>query len=148
MSNLFKVFAVVLLLAGCGEQDANLSKMVVKTSNGDVVYNVETATTQEEMSQGLMNRKELRADSGMIFDVNGAEGISMWMKDTYISLDMIFVNKEGKVIWLYGNAEPLSTTLIEPKVSEPIAAVVEINGGDIAKHNIQIGDFVEHKVID
>ncbi|MBQ2811250.1 MAG: DUF192 domain-containing protein [Alphaproteobacteria bacterium] len=147
MSKFFKCFAMLVFLAGCEAKDENLSQMVITTADGDVIYMVETANTQEEMSQGLMNRKQLRADSGMIFDINGAQGISMWMKDTYIPLDMLFVNQKGEIVWIYGNATPLSTTLIKPDVTEPLAAVIEINAGDVQKHNIKVGDTVKHEVI-
>ena len=147
MSKFLKICAIALLITACNSQDSNLSKMVVKTQKGDVVYMVESAVTREQMTEGLMNRKELRADSGMIFDVQGTEEIAMWMKDTFIPLDIIFVNPNGKIIWLKENAEPLSTTLIRPEVDEPMAAVIEVNGGDIKKHNIKLGDIVVHELI-
>lgn len=147
MFKFLKLCVLAVLVSACSPKDENLSKMVVKTQNGDVVYMVESATTKEQMSKGLMDRKELRADSGMIFDVQGTEEIAMWMKDTYIPLDILFVNKDGKIISFYKNAEPLSTKLIKPQVNEPLAAVIEINGGDIEKNNISIGDTVRHELI-
>lgn len=147
MFKFLKLCVLAVLVSACSPKDENLSKMVVKTQNGDVVYMVESATTKEQMSKGLMDRKELREDSGMIFDVQGTEEIAMWMKDTYIPLDVLFVNSKGKIIWIEENAEPLSTTLIRPKVKEPMAVVIEINAGDVKKHAIKLGDIVTHELI-
>ena len=147
MSKFIKLFAVVLLLASCGKKDDKLSELVFVTSEGPVTYQVETATTKEEMSRGLMDRKTLAENSGMLFVLQGQEEIAMWMKDTYIPLDMVFVNQAGKVIWLYKNAEPMSTYLIRPQTKEPLSAVIEINGGDIDKNGIKIGDTVQHKLL-
>lgn len=144
---MLNLFAVALILFGCNQKNDNLSKLVINTTKGEVVYYVESAITKEEKTQGLMNRKELRADSGMIFDISPDEGIAIWMKDTYIPLDVLFVNPEGKIVWIYQNAEPLSTNLVRPLIKEPISAVVELNGGDVQKHNIKIGDTIKHKLI-
>ena len=57
------------------------------------------------------------------------------------------INPEGKIVWIYQNAEPLSTNLVRPLIKEPISAVVELNGGDVQKHNIKIGDTIKHKLI-
>ncbi|MBQ7303787.1 MAG: DUF192 domain-containing protein [Alphaproteobacteria bacterium] len=147
MRNILKIFAITVMLFGCNQND-NLSKMVIETSDGSATYYVESALTQEEMSKGLMDRKELRADSGMIFYTGRTQEIAMWMKDTYVPLDILFVNKNGKILWIYENAEPLSTKLIKPEVSEPMAAVIEINAGDVAKHKIKVGDIVHHKLLE
>ena len=144
---MLKICAIALMLFGCNQKNDNLSELVIKTTNGDVTYYVETATTKEEMAQGLMDRKELRADSGMIFDLKSEEGVAIWMKDTYIPLDILFVNKQGKIVWIHQNAEPLSTNLIKPLVKDPLSAIVELNGGDVKKHNIKVGDIINHKII-
>lgn len=146
-SKVIKLFAITLLIVSCGNKNEGLSEVVVETSTGPVTYYVETALTKEQMSEGLMNRKELRADSGMIFILQGQQDIAMWMKDTYIPLDILFLNQQGKIIAVYENAEPLSTTLIRPEITEPLGAVIELNGGDIAKNNIKIGDRVKNELI-
>ena len=147
MSKFIKLFAVVLLLASCGKKDDKLSELVFVTSEGPVTYQVETAATKDEMSRGLMERKTLAENSGMIFVLQGQTEIAMWMKDTYIPLDMVFVNNDGKIIWLYENAEPMSTKLIRPQTNEPLSAVIEISGGDIAKNGLKIGDTVQHDAL-
>lgn len=146
-ANFVKMVAVVSVLAGCDFFNSKLSEMVVETENGPVVYHVETAATKQELSDGLMNRKELAADSGMIFVLDGQTHISMWMKDTLIPLDMLFINKDGEIVWIYENALPQSTVLIQPRNNEPLYAVVEINAGDVKKHSITVGDKIKHKTL-
>lgn len=147
MSKIAKLFAVLLLLSACGEENSNLTKMVIHTSDGDVTYHLEKAITKDQLQHGLMERKELKSDSGMLFLLQGQNEIAMWMKDTYIPLDMIFIGQNKRIIAVYKNAKPLSTELIRPRVSEPLSAVVELNGGDIDKHNIKIGDKIDNDMI-
>lgn len=147
LSKFAKIFAFVLLLSACGENNANLTKMVIHTSDGNVTYHLEKAITKDQLEHGLMNRKELKSDSGMLFLLQGQNEIAMWMKDTYIALDMLFIGQNKRIVAVYKNATPLSTALIRPRISEPLSAVVELNGGDIDKHNIKIGDKVENDMI-
>lgn len=147
ISKMLKVCVLAVLLTACSPKDNKLSELTINTENGPVTYQVETAATKEEMSRGLMNRQQLAADSGMIFDLQGQQQIAMWMKDTLIPLDMLFVNQNGKIIWIFENAVPMSTTLIKPQVNEPMSAVIELNGGDVAKNQIKIGDTVKHQII-
>lgn len=147
MSKWLRIFAVVFFAVSCGEQNDTLSKMVIETSDGPVTYYVETAATKEEMAKGLMNRQTLKADSGMIFALQGQQEIAMWMKDTLIPLDMLFVSVDGVIMGIVENAQPNSTALIYPEKAEPLSAVVELNGGDVAKHQIKVGDKVKHRVI-
>jgi hypothetical protein len=146
MKNMLKILTIVLAVSACNGQKSDLTDVTFATQNGAVVYHLEKAVTQDEMAQGLMNRRELAADSGMIFAVNGAPSIAMWMQDTYIPLDMVFVNQDKEVIWIQENAEPLSTHLIRPKVDEPIDVVIELNGGDVQKNGIKLGDKVEYNL--
>ena len=84
MSKFVKLFAVALLLTACSKKDDKLSELVFMTSDGPVTYQIETAVTKDEMSRGLMERKSLAENSGMLFVLEGQEEIAMWMKDTYI----------------------------------------------------------------
>lgn len=141
---LVSLAAALVLLFACNEKK-DLTPLTITTENGEVVYEVETAVTREEMAHGLMDRKSLAENSGMIFNIGGETQMAMWMKDTYIPLDMIFVNQEGEIIWIFENAEPLSTTFIRPVVSEPIWKVIELNAGQVEKHGIKIGDRIDIK---
>ena len=147
ISKFIKLLAVALLVVSCSKKEDKLSELVIVTQEGPVTYHVETALTKEQMSKGLMDRKELKADSGMIFVLQGQEDIAMWMKDTYIPLDMLFISNKGKVIAVYENATPLSTDLIRPNITEPLGAVIELNGGDIKKNGIKVGDTVKSEFL-
>jgi len=142
MKNLVKIFAVVLVLCGC--QKTETSKLIVETETGDVIYNVEIASTVETLEEGLMNRDTLATDGGMLFDLSIVPNkvTAMWMKDTKISLDMLFLTKEGVIFWIKEKAQPFSEELIISPF--PAAAVLEINAGDIEKHKIKIGQRVKH----
>lgn len=147
MSKFVKLFTVALLLTACSKKDDKLSELVFMTSDGPVTYQVETAVTKDEMSRGLMERKSLAENSGMLFALQGQQEIAMWMQDTYIPLDMVFVNQDGKIVWIYQNAEPMSTRLIRPQTQEPLSAVIEINAGDVEKNGIKVGDTVQHELL-
>ena len=79
------------------------------------VFSVEMATTEEEKTTGLMYRKELPDGKGMLFDFSPEQQVSMWMKNTYISLDMIFIRADGRILRIAENTEPLSTRIISSR---------------------------------
>ncbi len=141
MKKLIRLLSTFFFLVSCSKQD--LTPITVQTSNGDITYYVEVADTLPEMQKGLMNRKKLKADSGMIFifKKDHPQPISMWMKNTFISLDMLFLDSNGKIIALVQNTTPMSERLIRPTL-KPTSYVVELNAGEIKKQGIKIGDKV------
>src|ERR1700680_2053305 len=80
-------------VAGPGAQAASVQPLEIVTKNGVQVFSVEMATTEQEKETGLMYRKELADGKGMLFDFSPEQEVSMWMKNTYISLDMILDRK-------------------------------------------------------
>ena len=149
MSKFVKLCLVLVLLTGCfesdkkkDEKDYNLS---IITQDGEIKYKVENAVTPEELQTGLMGRESLDEDKGMIFNLasESVRGVSMWMKNTKIPLDMLFTDSQGKIVWIYENAIPYSEELITPPL--PVSAVIEINGDQVRKHKIQNGDIVKHE---
>ena len=142
MKNILKLFMAVAVLAACSPKN-DKSDLNILTQDGKISYKVEEARTVPELEKGLMFREKLDADSGMIFDLSKVEHTAMWMKDTKIPLDMIFIEPNGNIFWIYENAQPESLTLIIPPF--PAAAVLEVNAGDVQKHNIKPGDKVEHE---
>ncbi len=142
MKNILKLFMAVAVLAACSPKN-DKSDLNILTQDGKISYKVEEARTVPELEKGLMFREKLDADSGMIFDLSKVEHTAMWMKDTKIPLDMIFIEPDGNIFWIYENAQPESLTLIIPPF--PAAAVLEVNAGDVQKHNIKTGDKVEHE---
>ena len=103
---IFYILSLVLSLAACSKPD--LKPVTVQTQNGDITYFVEVADTTPKMTKGLMYRKHLKKDSGMIFIFNEThpQPISMWMKNTFISLDMLFIDSSFHIVGLAQNTEP------------------------------------------
>lgn len=104
-----------------------------------IVFQIEIAQTQEALQKGLMNVKHLPEKTGMLFDLRLYEdyGVSMWMKNTYIPLDMVFLSCGFEIVDIYKNAKPLSLD----KISSPqrFCYVLEINGGESDKYHLTIG---------
>ena len=117
---------------------------VLKVISGDAehIFTVEVADDAEEISYGLMDRNSLDADKGMLFEFTSPRIPSMYMKNTLISLDMLFINSEGGVEMIARNTVPGSLRTISPPLA--VKAVLEINGGLAATLGIEPGDRVEH----
>jgi uncharacterized membrane protein (UPF0127 family) len=131
-------FAVASAPAGA----ASFQPLEIVTKNGVQVFSVEMATTDEEKQTGLMYRKELADGKGMLFDFNPEQEVSMWMKNTYVSLDMIFIRADGRILRIAENTEPLSTRIISS--GGPARAVLEVVAGTAQKYGIRPGDRVGH----
>ena len=136
------VVVVLALFANPAARAASFQPLEIATKTGVHVFSVEMATTEEERQQGLMYRKELPDGKGMLFDFSPEQQISMWMKNTYISLDMIFIRADGRILRIAENTEPLSTKIIS---SGGLArGVLEVIAGTAQKYGIQPGDRVAH----
>ena len=123
-----------------GAQAASVQPLEIVTKTGVQVFSVEMATTEEEKTTGLMYRKELADGKGMLFDFSPEQQVSMWMKNTYISLDMIFIRADGRILRIAENTEPLSTKIIP---SGGLAkGVLEVIAGTAQKYGIEPGDRV------
>jgi uncharacterized protein len=107
---------------------------------------VEVARNDQERSQGLMFRRDLPPDQGMLFDFERVQPVSMWMRNTYISLDMIFIRADGTIARIAPQAEPLSTRIIPS--GEPVLAVLELVAGSAQKMGLKAGDRVIHPLFD
>jgi uncharacterized protein len=130
------------MLAGSGVHAASIQPLEIVTKTGVHVFSVEMATTEEEKTTGLMYRKELPEGKGMLFDFSPEQEVSMWMKNTYIPLDMIFIRADGRILRIAENTEPLSTKIIP---SRGLAkGVLEVIGGTAQKYGIEPGDRVAH----
>ena len=129
-------------VAGAPVGAASFQPLEIVTKNGVQVFSVEMATTPEEKETGLMYRKELADGKGMLFDFNPEQEISMWMKNTYVSLDMIFIRADGRILRIAENTEPLSTKIISSR--GPARAVLEVVAGTAQKYGIRPGDRVGH----
>ena len=136
------VFAMLILCIVAPVRAASVQPLEIATKSGVHVFSVEMATTEEEKQNGLMWRKELPDGKGMLFDFSPEQQISMWMKNTYIPLDMIFIRADGRILRIAENTEPLSTKIIS---SGGLAkGVLEVIAGTAQKYGIQPGDRVAH----
>lgn len=139
------IVAAVAALCAFGVHDvraASVQPLEIVTKSGVHVFSVEMATTEEEKTTGLMYRKELADGKGMLFDFSPEQEVSMWMKNTYIPLDMIFIRADGRILRIAENTEPLSTKIIP---SGGLAkGVLEVIGGTAQKYGIRPGDRVAH----
>lgn len=120
------------------------STIVIDTSNGPVRFNVEMANDGQSQEYGLMFRKSLAANAGMLFDFHTLVNTSFWMKNTLIPLDIIFILPDGTISSIAPDATPMSTTPI-PAV-EPIRAVLEIGGGRAAQFGIYPGEKAHNAI--
>ncbi|MDE5466049.1 DUF192 domain-containing protein [Bradyrhizobium sp. CSS354] len=139
--------AAILVIASCTVASApvcaaSFQPLEIVTRNGVQVFSVEIATTEEEKQTGLMYRKELADGKGMLFDFNPEQEVSMWMKNTYVSLDMIFIRADGRILRIAENTEPMSTKIISSR--GPARAVLEVVAGTAQKYGIRAGDRVGH----
>ncbi|HTT79847.1 MAG TPA: DUF192 domain-containing protein [Stellaceae bacterium] len=116
------------------------SSLTIVTASGRHKFAVEVATTPAQLEQGLMFRRHLAANAGMIFDFGTPQMAAMWMKNTLIPLDMLFVDAKGRIVNIDQRAIPLS---LEPiAAAAPVRAVIELNGGTAARLAIKPGDRV------
>ena len=115
-------------------------KIEVSIHNKNITFNVEVAKTIEERRSGLMYRKKLLNNQGMLFIFPREKIIQLWMKNTYIPLDVIFISKNKVIVDIKKNMEKLSETIVKSKVKSRYA--LEFNAGLINKLDIKIGDKV------
>ena len=115
-------------------------KIEVSIYNKNIIFNVEVAKTIEERRSGLMYRKKLLNNEGMLFIFPREKIIQLWMKNTYIPLDVIFISENKVIVDIKKNMEKLSETIIKSKVKSRYA--LEFNAGLINKLDIKIGDKI------
>ncbi len=116
----------------------------IETPKGPAKFSVEVATTREQQERGLMFRKSLAPDAGMLFDFGQDREVSFWMKNTLIPLDMLFIRSDGVVVRIAHNAKPLSEGAI--RSGRPVRAVLEIAGGRAAELGVRPGNKVRSDV--
>jgi uncharacterized membrane protein (UPF0127 family) len=147
---LVPTFVLLLLLwpsAYARADDAGLSKiepLSIATEGDAALFTVEIADTDFLRERGLMFRQRIPPDRGMLFDFGQPRPVAMWMKNTYISLDMLFIRSDGTIAYIAENTVPKSLDTIG--VNEPILAVLELAGGSAKRLGIRAGDTVFHRI--
>lgn len=120
------------------------SELTIISKTGPHRFTVEVAATPAQMEQGLMFRRALADNAGMLFDFKQPTMATMWMRNTLIPLDMLFVDAQGRIVNIHERAVPESDNVIP--AAAPVRAVIELNGGTAARLGIAPGDKVEHSV--
>ncbi len=117
-------------------------RLEIVTASGPHAFNVEVARNEKDRARGLMFRRSLPQDHGMLFVFETERPIAMWMKNTYIPLDMVFVSRKGRVTSIARGAIPLSETIIPS--GGPVYAVIELAAGAADAIGLSVGDHVRH----
>lgn len=130
---------LLLALAAPAARSATVP-VVVTTADGEHLFRAELAETADERASGLMFRDELAPDAGMLFLFDPPRRVSFWMKNTFISLDMLFIDAGGRIVHIAERTQP--ETLVPHGPDQPVRAVLEINGGLVERLGIRPGDVV------
>jgi len=134
--------AAALLIGGAAQAACPVDRIDIKARDGVASFAVEIADTPEERAQGLMNRTDLARDAGMLFVFQNPRPVTFWMKDTPLSLDMVFLAPDGRVCGLIERATPYS---LDPRPSGCVTrAVLEVHGGLSQSLGIAVGDRARH----
>jgi uncharacterized membrane protein (UPF0127 family) len=131
----------VMAVAG---QAFDRMKVEVVTGGGRHAFAIELARTPEQLAQGLMFRPKLAEDAGMLFDFGRVQTVAMWMKNTLIPLDMLFLAADGRIVHIAEYAVPGSLEPLGPR--ESVRAVLELNAGTSRRLGIHTGDQVIHSL--
>lgn len=144
-----KLLLKILMLLSIGipsayAGDLAQEKLIIKSGKAKHEFFVEIADNDVTREKGLMFRKSLDKDKGMLFVFRRYSEQNFWMKNTLIPLDIVFIDKDGEVIKVHNMAKPRDLTLIQS--GAPVAAALEIAGGEAEKHGINAGDKVIYKL--
>jgi len=138
------LFAAILFSLSIGVPAARaeaLQPLEFVTATGSHQFKVEVADTPPERAKGLMYRRSMPQNQGMLFDFHDEVPIMMWMKNTYIPLDMVFVSRDGVVTIIAPDTKPMSEETIPGGMAY---GVIELNAGVAAKIGLKPGDTVRH----
>lgn len=121
-------------------QGLQVVPVTITTRKGTHRYRVEVAATPGQQATGMMYRREMAADTGMLFPMNPPREASFWMRNTYVPLDIIFIGADGRVLNVAERAEPLSDRLLSSRGRA--AAVLELKAGEANRIGLAPGDLV------
>ncbi len=148
----FGVLAVLAALltaapaADAGDIVFGRGEVRIETAEGARLFHVELAETPEQRARGLMYRRTLAPDAGMLFLFPERERPTMWMADTWLPLDMLFIAADGRVVHIFPNAVPRSRLTISSP--HPARMVLELAGGTARRLGIALGDRLSWRRVD
>ena len=137
---------LLLFASAVRAEGGPLEPLTIETGTGVHAIEVEVARTPEERGIGLMHRTELAPDRGMLFDFGATRPVTMWMKNTLISLDMFFAEIDGRIVTIAERTTPLSEKRI--RSGQPVRFVLEMIGGSAQRLGIAPGDRLRHALIE
>jgi uncharacterized protein len=142
------VVSVLLGVAGAAaaQEPAKLEQVTIITTDNATLLTAEIADTDELRARGLMFRHRLPDGRAMLFDFGTPRPAAMWMKNTYMSLDMLFVRADGTIAAIAENTVPKSLDTIS--VQEPVRGVIELAAGSARKLGIKVDDRVYHRIFE
>jgi uncharacterized membrane protein (UPF0127 family) len=141
---LLVILAAASLLAAPAARSAEHQVLEIASKTGKHLFDVELAITDDERSRGLMFRRSLPESQGMLFDFKRDQEVTMWMRNTFVSLDMIFIRSDGRILSIAENTQTQSDKIIPS--GGAVRAVLEVVAGTAKKFGIQPGDRVESPI--
>lgn len=126
-------------------RDFPRSQLAIQRRGGRDSFQVWLAETPEQQQQGLMWIRQLPVDYGMLFLLDAPRPMTMWMKNTYISLDMLFLDRTGRITHIVPRTTPESEAIISS--NGEVSAVLELAAGEAKRRGISIGDRVVHPAL-
>jgi uncharacterized protein len=137
---------IIVLMIRVAAADApavlDRDRLTIEAEGGPFQFEVEVARTPAERARGLMFRESLADGQGMLFDFGHPQRVAMWMRNTLIPLDILFIRSDGRISSIARDAQPLSDQVMES--AEPVRAVLELPGGLTAERGIEPGDRIVH----
>ncbi|MFK0382364.1 MULTISPECIES: DUF192 domain-containing protein [Rhizobium/Agrobacterium group] len=128
------------------QQKFSTETLTIESASGEKhEFTVELALDDAQRQQGLMFRKTMSPDKGMLFDFGEERNVTMWMKNTLLALDMLFIGRDGKISHIHENAVPHSEAIISSRGA--VKYVLELNGGSAKRYGIKTGDVVRSRQI-
>ncbi len=128
------------MVASSCRADAVVDDLMITTATGPHHFAVEVMRTRDDLERGLMFRRQMATDHGMLFDFGSPQPVTMWMKNTYLSLDMVFIAGNGRIVSVKQNAEPLSEKTISS--GGDVLGVLELDAGTAKRIDLKPGDLV------
>ena len=122
-----------------------LDEVRIKTGSSEHVFQTELALDGPSQTKGLMFRREMPADQGMLFIYDTEHVVNMWMKNTVLPLDMLFMKQDGTISRIARHTEPFSLAVVSSV--EPVIGVLELNAGTADRLSIQVGDRMIHPLL-
>ena len=138
------VSLVIVSAGSIGQTDFKSGWLTINTKSQDLNYRVEVADNAHSKSIGLMFRSILPVDQGMLLLNEKPQRLNIWMKNTFLPLDIIYIDAQGYIVKIIENAPPGSTALMPS--GGKVKAVLELNAGQVHKHEIAVGDRVTYRV--